>query len=82
MGDGCSCTKRGRHKGRLREFLFGHSCLSSGIHMNFNAIGTLRGQCYRNGHQLLVLLRNGTVGKCSFVERDETLPRFIAPAPS
>jgi hypothetical protein len=63
-----TCAHGGSHNGRFGQLRVGRSSFSRLLVMNFDAIGALRGERNRNGHQLLIQCGDFTVLKRGLVE--------------
>src|SRR5262245_13548838 len=76
VGDSRSCAQRACNEHRFCQLAVGGACSNGRLAMNLDAVRTLR--CERNGdgHQLLVFLRDGTLGQSRLIEGFESCERF------
>jgi len=72
VGDGGAGAKSGGDVDCLPQFLLGYTGFESRFAVQFNAVRALGGESHGDGHELFVLLGNGSVGERGFVVGPES----------
>ena len=72
MGNGGAGTQSGGDVDRFAQFLLGYTGFESGFTVQFDAVGALRGERDGDGHELFVLLGDGSLGERGLVVGPES----------